>query len=187
LGPDGFPILFFKKFWDLVKPDIISLFGQFYNGNMDIWCLNYALVALLPKKEGASLVNDFRPISLLNVIIKIITKVLANRLRLHIDLLVDQVQSAFTKNRYILDSVTCAHEVLAATHNFNIEAVCLKLHFEMAFVFVSWDFLFELLLARGFGQHGIDWIKVCLFSGTSSILVMKSPKITSNTVRVSDN
>jgi len=121
------------------------------------------------------LINEFWPISLLNAIIKIITKVLANRLRPHIHLLVDQVQSAFTKNRYILDSVACAHEIIAATHNYDIEAVFLKLDFEKAFDSVSLDFLFELLRARRFGQWWIDWINICLFSGTSSILVNGKP------------
>jgi len=99
-GPDGFSIIFLQKFWELVKPDVLSLFSQFYNGAMDLWHLNYALIALILKTEGASLVNKFRLISLLNVVIKIITKVLANRLRPHIQLLVEQVQSAFTKNIY---------------------------------------------------------------------------------------
>jgi len=68
---------------------------------MDLCCLNYALIALISKKERASIVNKFRPISLLNAIFKIISKVLANRLCLYNHLLVDQVQSIFTKNRYI--------------------------------------------------------------------------------------
>jgi len=95
LGPDDFPIIFFKNFWDFMKSDIISLFYQFYNGLLDLWCFNYALVSLILKKEGACIVNKFCVISLLNFIFKIITKVLANPLRPHIQLLVSQVQSAF--------------------------------------------------------------------------------------------
>ena len=58
---------------------------------------------------------------------------LANRLHPHFHLFVDQVQSAFTKNLYIIDSVACANEILVASHDFNIEAVFLKLDFEKAF------------------------------------------------------
>jgi len=54
---------------------------------------------------------------------------------------------AFTKNRYILDSMACAHEILTTTRNMNAEAVFLKLDFEKAFDSVSWKFLFELILA----------------------------------------
>jgi len=76
-GPGGFPIIFFQKFWNLVKADILSLFGQLYNGVMDLRCLNNALDTLIPKKECAFMTNEFHLISLLNVVIKIITKILA--------------------------------------------------------------------------------------------------------------
>ena len=117
------------------------------------------------------MVNEFRPISLINVIFKIISKVLANRLRPHIHCLVDQVQSAFNKNRYILHSVACAQKIIAASHNSNMKAIFLKLDFEKSFDSVSWEFIFQLLVARGFGQRWIGWIKACLLFGTSSILI----------------
>ena len=50
-GPDGFPIIFFQKIWDLVKEDILLLFSQFFYGVIDLWCLNYALIALILKKK----------------------------------------------------------------------------------------------------------------------------------------
>jgi len=60
----------------------------------------------------------------------------------------DRVQLVFTKNRCILDSVAYTREILAASHNSNIETIFLKLDFEKTFDSVSWDFLIELLLAR---------------------------------------
>ena len=79
------------------------------------------------------------------------------------------------KNRYILDSMACAHEIIVTMHDSDLEAVFLKLDFKKAFDSVSWDFLFELLNARKFGQRWIDWIKVCLLSGTSFTLVNEKP------------
>jgi len=99
------------------------------------------------------MVDEFRLISLLIVIFKIISKVFLNRLCRFIHVLVDQVQSAFIKNRYIFDSVACVQEILVTSHNSNIEVVFLKLDFEKIFDSVSWDFLFELLVTRGFGHH----------------------------------
>jgi len=83
------------------------------------------------------MVNEFRPICLLNTICKIVYKVLANQFRPHIHLLIDKVQSAFTKNKYILDSVVCAHEILATSHSSNLEAIFLKFDFEKVFDSVS--------------------------------------------------
>ena len=82
-GPDEFPIIYFRNFGILFSL-IFSLFNQLYNDTVDLRCLNYALVALILKKEDASMVNEFWPISLLNVVFKINSKVLANRLRPHI-------------------------------------------------------------------------------------------------------
>jgi len=67
--------------------------------------------------------------------------------------------------------MACAHEILAASHITNIEAIFLKLDFEKAFNSVGWDFLIELLATRGFGPRCIGWIKTCLLSERSSILV----------------
>ena len=79
-------------------------------------------------------------ISLLNAIFKIITKVLANHLPPYIHLLVDQVQLAFTKNHFIIDSVTCAHEMLATSHNYDMEAVFLLRKLLIPFVGIfSWS------------------------------------------------
>jgi len=83
------------------------------------------------------MVKEFWPISLLNIAFKIVSKVLANRIHPHIHLLVDQVQLAFTKNRCIFNSVSCAQEILAALYNFNLQADFLKLDFKKAFDSVS--------------------------------------------------
>ena len=79
-----------------------------------------------------------------------------------------------------------AQEILVASHNSNFEAIFLELNFEKAFDSVSWDFFFELLVARGFVQGWIGRIKACLLSGTSSILVNGKPVITFNVRRALD-
>ena len=107
--PDEFPIIFFQRF-GILSNRIFAHCNQFYDGTIDIWCLNYALMALI-SLVSASLVNEFRPISLINASFKIISKVFANRLRSHTHLLVDQVQLAFMKKRYIIDSVACAQVI----------------------------------------------------------------------------
>lgn len=65
-GPDRFPLRFYQTFWDTVKTDILNLFHEMYEGKLSTSPINYAFICLIPKKEGAIRVNDFRPINLLN-------------------------------------------------------------------------------------------------------------------------
>ena len=80
-GPDGFNTDFIKKCWPIIKHDFYKLCLDFYEGNICLQSLNGSFIALIPKVEGPTKVNDFRPISLLNISMKILTKLLANRLQ----------------------------------------------------------------------------------------------------------
>jgi hypothetical protein len=102
-GPDGFPAVFFQNFWDLIQMDILNLFKDFYVGNLNIERLNYGMVTLLPKVDNVVDMKNFRPICLLNVCYKIISKVLNNRLASCITKVISDSQYGFIKNRYIMD------------------------------------------------------------------------------------
>jgi hypothetical protein len=78
--PDGLPFLFYQKFWDVVKGDLVALFKDFHKGNLDLSRLNFALVTLIPKVGDATNIKQFRPISLLNCSFKIFSKLLTLRL-----------------------------------------------------------------------------------------------------------
>ena len=78
--PDGFSACFSQAFWGVLKKDVIELFEEFHRGSLEIDRLNYAYVVLIPKREVVDKVHEFRPITLLNAIYKIITKVLTTGL-----------------------------------------------------------------------------------------------------------
>lgn len=65
-GPDKIPIEFYQTCWDIIKDDILELFNNFYNGNLDVSRLNYGIITLLPKVGDANRIQQFRPICLLN-------------------------------------------------------------------------------------------------------------------------
>lgn len=119
--------------------------------------------------------GDFRPISLINSSLKIISKLLGTRLSKVMNLLVDNKQSAFLKGRHILDNIATAEELIFSIHKRRLPGHILKVDFNKAFDRVDWDFLFDLLEARGFGGCWIGWIKCILFSSKASILVNGSP------------
>jgi hypothetical protein len=79
-GPDGFPAEFYQKFWEVIKSDLMSMFVAFHKGELPLFHLNFGTIILLPKKENAIQIQQYRPICLLNVSFKIFTKVGTNRI-----------------------------------------------------------------------------------------------------------
>jgi mannosylglycoprotein endo-beta-mannosidase len=138
-GSDGFTGIFFKKCWDIVKVDImnvIQLFGSLHAENFH-W-LNSANIVLLPKKEGAEQITDFRPISLIHAIAKIISKMLALRLAPLMDELVSNAQSAFIKKRSIHDNFLYVKNHATRFHKNKTPALLFKLDIRKAFDSVRW-------------------------------------------------
>jgi len=104
-GPDGFTAKFFRSCWPIIKNDVIAAVNSFYNNRCaDLNLLNKATMILIPKKEGANTIQDFRPISLIHAVAKIITKILALRLAPFMNALISQCQSSFIKGRSIHDN-----------------------------------------------------------------------------------
>ena len=108
-GPDGFPIIYFQHFWDMLEDDLF-VFNEFCENGVLVRELGASFLALIPKKHGALSVKDFRPISIIGSIYKILAKVLANRLRKVLLDIISDIQSAFVDGRQILECVIVAHE-----------------------------------------------------------------------------
>lgn len=109
-GPDGFPMSFYSKCWRTIKSDLMRIFHEFHMENKLDSCLKNNFIALIPKRKEAEEVKDFRPISLVNSVYKIIAKVLAERLKTTLPHLISSNQSSFIEGRQILDGVLIANE-----------------------------------------------------------------------------
>lgn len=131
-GPDGLPIIFYQRFWNIIKDDILAVFNSFHNGATNLNLINDCWICLIPKKKDATLASDFRPISLVHSMAKIISKVLASRLQTFMDCLINPYQAAFTKGRYIIDNFNCAHILTHHLHTTKQGAALLKIDFERA-------------------------------------------------------
>nr|GEX77526.1 RNA-directed DNA polymerase, eukaryota [Tanacetum cinerariifolium] len=174
-GLDGFTFGFFRRFWHVIQDDVIAAVRYFFlNFDIPKGC-NSSFIALIPKTPNANMVNDFRPISLIGSVYKIIAKILANRLVGVLDGIVDEVQSAFISNRQILDGPFILNEVLQRSKWKKKQALIFKVDFEKAYDSVRWDFLEEVLRKFGFGDKWCKWIKCCLTSSRGSIIVNGSP------------
>lgn len=109
-GPDSFPITFFQHIWDMLEDDLIGFFNEFYENGVLVRELGASFIVLIPKKHGALPIKDFRPISLIESIYKILAKVLANCLMKVLPDIISDIQSAFVDGHQILESVIVAHE-----------------------------------------------------------------------------
>lgn len=102
-GPDGFSFAFIKKCWDNIKDDVMAFVKHFERfGRIGKGC-NSSFITLVPKVKDPLHLGDFRPISLIGCMYKIIAKSLANRLKQVVGLNIDEVQTAFVEGRSILD------------------------------------------------------------------------------------
>ncbi|GJS31209.1 RNA-directed DNA polymerase, eukaryota, partial [Tanacetum coccineum] len=169
-GPDGFSFSFYRHFWPVIEKDVFEAVDYFFMyGEIPNGC-NSNFIGLIPKILDDDMVKDFRPISLIGSLYKIIAKILANRLVGVLGDLVNEVQSAFVADRQILDGPFILDEVLQWCRRKKKHALIFKVDFEKAFDSVRRDFV-----DGGFGERWRTWIQSCLRSSMGSILVNGSP------------
>jgi hypothetical protein len=137
--------------------------------------LNHALITLIPKKQGAEEVGDFRPISLVHSFAKLFSKLIANRLRPKMELLVSQNQSAFIKGRNLHDNFLLVRQLARKINRRKEPGVLLKLDLARAFDSLSWAFLFEVLRKMGFPDRVMRWIAIALCTATTKVSVNGVP------------
>jgi hypothetical protein len=99
-GPDGFSFAFYQHFWSIVQDDLMLLLQHFYNNALNVAKLNHAMLCLLPKEKDVTVIQKFRPISLVDCSYKIISKVLTNRLSVIVNTIVDEAQTTFIQGRF---------------------------------------------------------------------------------------
>lgn len=154
-GPDGIPFSFYQKFWDLVEDDLFLLCKQFYQNSLQLAKINKSIICLIPKERDASLISKYRPISLVNCSFKLISKILTHRLTTIMSRIIDDSQSAFLPNRYILDNVVLGHELIDYSQHHKQQGVVIKVDFEKAYDKIHWDYLLEILHSKGFNERWI--------------------------------
>ena len=118
---------------------------------------------------------DFRPISLVSSVYKILSKVLANRLRKVIGNVVSASQYAFIKGRQILDGILIANELVDDAKVKNKDLLMFKVDFEKAYDSVDWDYIDEVMVKMNFPRLWRSWIMKCITTATTSVLVNGCP------------
>lgn len=111
-GPDDMTPVFFQKHWSIIGNDVVALVRNFFRTGDIMNGLNDTNIVLVSKKKNISFVGDLRPILFYNVLMKVITKVLANRMKDLLDGVVSDTQSALIQGRLISDNIMVSYEVM---------------------------------------------------------------------------
>lgn len=111
-GPNDFNPNFYQKYWHIVNEEVSSFVLKFFNDDIFDSRINFTYIALIPKVKCPVRVSDFQSISLCNVIYKLVSKVLVNRLKQILPFMISKNQSAFISGRLIIDNINMAYEAL---------------------------------------------------------------------------
>ncbi|KAA3457072.1 reverse transcriptase [Gossypium australe] len=163
---DGLPGCFFKDNWPTVGKDVLQFCHEALRDTSNIHNINETLIVLIPKIANPNEMTNFRPISLCRVIYKIISKVLANRLKEVLPMCITQNQSAFVPGQMIHDNVLIAHELihyLRSSKNGPNKGCVVKLDMSKAYDRVEWGFREKVMLKLGDFAKEIPYPPIFLF------------------------
>lgn len=172
LGPDGFTVEFFKSAWQIIGKDFIVAVQSFFLYGYMPKGVNGTVLSLVPKITNPESMKDFRPIACCNLIYKVISKILAERLKRTLPEAIELSQSAFVKGRLLLENVLLATELVKDYHKPSISSrSAIKLDISKAFDTVQWSFIFSTLRAMHYPEQFILWISKCVSTASFSVSV----------------
>lgn len=165
-GSDGMNSLFYKKYWNVIGRDVIYAIQNFFRGGKISRAVNHTFIMLIPKRAAANRVEQFRLIALCNVIYKVVTKILASRLKLHLNLIINPSQSAFIPSCSILENCIINHEVMwyLNSRRGKLGYVAIKVDMTKAYDMVEWDALVVSLLDPVVSDKEISSPQLSLYS-----------------------
>ena len=126
-GPDGFTARFYTACWDIIQKDLVKMVRKSQNCSKIGGSTNSSFLALIPKEKGAQNFSKFRPISLCNTGYKIITKVMANRIKKILPRIVPENQGGFIQGRQIQDNIILVQEALHSSYQRKEKGMIVKL------------------------------------------------------------
>ncbi|KAK9997343.1 hypothetical protein SO802_022029 [Lithocarpus litseifolius] len=179
LGPDGMSPFFFQKYWHIVGPDVTLAVLSVLHSGRPLKKMNFTHIVLIPKKNDPQSITEFRPISLSNVVSRIISKVLANWIKSILPNVNFDAQSAFIPDRLITNNTTMAFEMLHRMRNTRkgrTGHMAVKLDISKAYDRMEWEFLQQIMMKTGLPEKWINLVMEMVQTTSYSILINGEPK-----------
>ena len=170
-GLDGWTIEFYLAFFDLLGQDFLRVVEESRSSGCLYHAINSTFIALIPKTDSPTSFDDYRPISLCNCLYKIISKIIANRLRPILSKHIAPQQFSFLEDRQIHEAIGSAQEALHSIWSKHLKSILLKIDLSKAFDRVSWLYIKMLLIHLGFPLPLINWIMACVTTASNSVNV----------------
>ena len=158
-GSDGIPVEFYRKFWSSLKYLLVKVCNIGYDLEEMSNSQKMGTISLIFKKNDPHDLNNYRPITLMNIDTKLIAYTLALRLKKVIHLIINDDQCGYIKNRFIGFNIRKIQDIIDYAEKLNISGAILFLDFSKAFDSLEWDFMFEALKKFGFNDSFLKWIK----------------------------
>lgn len=166
-GPDGLTSGFFKASWSLLGAECVNSIQDFFDSGFLPKTTNSTILSLVPKFTGASTISDYRPISCLNTLYKVISRLLVRRLKPILSQLILPNQTAFVEGRLLVENTVLASELVNGYHrNKGTKKITIKVDIAKAFDTLSWEFLFTSLDSIDLPAPFIRLLKACICTTT---------------------
>ena len=160
-GCDGLRVEFYIIFWENIKELVYeSILFAMEVGHFSLE-QRRGVIILIPKKDtNKHLLKNWRPITLLNVDYKILTKLLARRLSSYMSKLIYTDQTGYIKGRYIGTDIRTIEDVIDFTNATDSQGYLLAVDFHKAFDSINWSSILNALRLYGFGDYFINWVQL---------------------------
>jgi exonuclease III len=170
-GTDGLTVSLYKALWDILEESFFqAAIEGFHEGELSS-SQKKSIIRLISKKSKDKLnIDNWRPISLLNVDMKILSKLLAVRMERCLEGIIHEDQTAFISKRNIIDGIRKVEYIFDSSNKFNRQGALISVDFKKAFDSVSHEYLWATLKQFGFGENMVHMIKTLYFNAESAIL-----------------
>lgn len=179
-GPDGFLSLLYQHSWSRVGPNIIRLVQHLFNSPHDLTCTQQTNLALIPKIIIPSTPRDYRPICFCNVNCKVISEIIANKIKPYLGNFISPIQGSYMVESKVTNNTIIAHDILYSmrqkhTHKGEQNTMTLKIDMSKGSDKVSQASILRALTQLGFNEHWTNMIHKYISSVEYSILLSGSP------------